>query len=67
MSSTDPVPGTLLAAARLRLAAAALYWERVWPALWPVTALVGGFLVVALFDLLPVLPGWLHAALLAAW
>ncbi|HEY0526240.1 MAG TPA: TIGR02302 family protein [Stellaceae bacterium] len=47
---------------RLRLAAAALAWERLWPALWPAVAVLGVFAVVALFDLLPLLPGWLHAA-----
>ncbi|HWK46176.1 MAG TPA: TIGR02302 family protein [Stellaceae bacterium] len=76
MKPTTGVPGGrprppsgpwTFAALRLRLAAAALYWERGWPALWPVTALLGGFLVVALFDLLPVLPGWLHSLVLIAW
>jgi uncharacterized protein (TIGR02302 family) len=56
-----------LTAPRLRLAQAALVWERLWPALWPMTALVLGFLVVAAFDLLPLLPGWLHAAALLGW
>ena len=50
---------------RLRLARAALAWERLWPASWPALALIGGFVVLALFDLLPVLPGWVHAAILA--
>jgi len=49
---------------RLRLARAALLWERVWPACWPALAVVGIFLVLALFDLLPLLQGVLHAALL---
>src|SRR6516225_1735374 len=49
---------------RLRLARAALLWERVWPACWPALAVLGTFLVLALFDLLPLLPGVLHAALL---
>ncbi len=49
---------------RLRLARAALLWERVWPACWPALAVLGGFLVLGLFDLLPLLPGPLHAALL---
>jgi len=49
---------------RLRLARAALLWERVWPACWPMLAVLGTFLVVGLFDLLPFLPGVLHAALL---
>ena len=49
---------------RLRLARAALLWERVWPASWPVLAVLGSFLVLALFDLLSRLQGVLHAALL---
>src|SRR5690349_2493055 len=59
-SPHEPAPGPLLV--RLRLAAAALAWERLWPALWPAVAVLGVFAVVALFDLLPLLPGWLHAA-----
>jgi uncharacterized protein (TIGR02302 family) len=49
---------------RLRLARAALLWERVWPACWPVLAVLASFLILGLFDLLPLLPGLLHAALL---
>src|ERR1700730_13406649 len=49
---------------RLRLARAALLWERVWPACWPALAALGVFFAVGLFDLLPRLPGLLHAALL---
>src|SRR5260370_38716175 len=49
---------------RLRLARAALLWERVWPTCWPALAVLGGFFAVGLFDLLPRLPGLLHAALL---
>jgi len=49
---------------RLRLARAALLWERVWPACWPALAVLASFLVLGLFDLLPLLPGLLHAALL---
>lgn len=49
---------------RLSLAWLALCWERLWPALWPATAVAAGFTAVALTDLLPALPGWLHALLL---
>lgn len=49
---------------RLRLAGLALFWERVWPPCWPALAALGTFLVLALFDLLPSLPGLLHAAIL---
>ena len=49
---------------RLRLARAALLWERVWPACWPALAVLASFLVLGLFDLLPLLPGPLHTVLL---
>jgi len=49
---------------RLRLAGAALVWERLWPSLWPALAVIGVFLVLALFDLPPLLPGILHLVLL---
>ena len=49
---------------RLRLARFAVLWERVWPACWLALAALGVFLVLALFDLLPDLPGLLHAAVL---
>src|SRR5437660_1416427 len=58
-----PPPGRV----RLRLATLAILWERLWPALWPAIALVGLFLVLALADLFRLLPGWLHAALLAGF
>ncbi|MBV8089556.1 MAG: DUF4175 family protein, partial [Alphaproteobacteria bacterium] len=51
-------------ALRLHLARAALLWERVWPACWPALAVLGSFIVLSLFDLLPLLPGLLHAAVL---
>ena len=50
---------------RLRLAGLAIMWERVFPALWPTIALAGFFLVLALADLFRLLPGWLHAIVLA--
>jgi uncharacterized protein (TIGR02302 family) len=59
--SSDPEAPFLT---RLRLARAALLWERVWPACWPALAVLAGFLVLGLFDLLPLLPGLVHAALL---
>lgn len=49
---------------RLRLARLALLWERVWPALWPVVFVLGAFAVLALFDVLPLLPGIAHAVAL---
>ena len=53
-------------AMRLRLARFALLWERVWPPCWPALAALGVFLVLGLFDVLPNLPGLLHAAILIA-
>ena len=49
---------------QLRLARAALLWERIWPSCWPALAVLGSFLALGLFDLLPNLPGLLHAAVL---
>ena len=51
--------------ARLRLARFALLWERIWPAVWPSVAVLGVFAVMALFDILPALPGIAHAGVLA--
>src|ERR1700746_3056587 len=51
-------------AMRLRLARFALLWERVWPPCWPALAALGAFLVLGLLDVLPNLPGLLHAAIL---
>jgi uncharacterized protein (TIGR02302 family) len=59
-----PSASGALFAMRLRLARAALLWERFWPACWPALAALGVFLVLALFDLLPGLPGPAHAAVL---
>ncbi len=53
--------------ARLRLARAALVWERIWPAAWPALCVLGVFGIAALFDLLPALPGEAHAGMLAAF
>ncbi len=49
---------------RIWLARWAILWERLWPSLWPASLVIGLFLILALFDLLPALPGWLHLALL---
>ncbi len=50
-----------LAAARL-----VLVWERVIPPLWPAGTIAGAFFALALFDVLPLLPGWAHLAVLVA-
>ncbi|MBV9814153.1 MAG: TIGR02302 family protein [Alphaproteobacteria bacterium] len=49
---------------RLRIASLAVLWERVWPSCWPALAALGVFLVLGLFDVLPSLPGFAHAAIL---
>ncbi len=51
-------------ARRVRLSGAALLWERLWPALWPALAIAGLFVVVSLFGLWTLLPGWPHALIL---
>lgn len=55
---------------RLALARFALVWERLWLAIWPATCITGLFFALAGLDVLPVLAGWLHLAVLisfAAW
>lgn len=44
----------------------ALRWEKLWPRLWPLVAVVSGTIGIFLIDLLPLLPGWLHMVVLAA-
>jgi uncharacterized protein (TIGR02302 family) len=60
-------PRTPATPRRLRLAAFALAWERLWPAVAPALAVLALFLVLALFDLPERLPGWLHLIVLAAF
>ncbi|MGE5546695.1 MAG: TIGR02302 family protein [Solirubrobacterales bacterium] len=50
---------------RLRLARAVLAWERLWPLLLPPLAVAATGLSLALLDVLPLLPGWVHAFVLA--
>lgn len=54
-------------AGKLWLAWLALAWERAWPAVAPLFGVAGLFVAVALMDLLPALPGWLHSAILVAF
>ena len=58
-----PAPASSAAS---RWPASRLFWERLWPALWPGAGRRRRFLALALFDLPARLPGSLHAALLAA-
>lgn len=53
-------------ATRIELARWALFWERFWPECATALAVVGLFLIAALFDVPSLIPGWLHAAGLAA-
>lgn len=53
--------------ARLLLARMSIVWEQAWRGLWPAFSLVVLFLALALFGVLPLLPGWLHAVALAAF
>jgi len=46
------------------IAHAVLVWEKLWPRLWPVVGVAGVFVSVALFDVLPLLPFWLHGYVL---
>lgn len=57
------IPGI---ARRLMLARLALLWEAVWPNMWPILGVAGVFAAIVLFDVLPLLPGWLHALILVA-
>ncbi len=61
----DPpaLPGLRWARARAR---AVLFFERLWPALWPAVGVFGLALLAALLDLPARLPPALHATLLAA-
>ncbi len=53
-------------AARRGQARRVLWFERIWPALWPAFALLGAWLAASLFDLPAMLPAWWHLGLLAA-
>ncbi len=70
MTSPDPGLDPLVRRVRrhhsrmMPLAQAALIWERLWPRLWSVAGIIGSFFALALFDVLPLLPFWLHGALL---
>ncbi len=59
--------GPPLLGAKLRAAQTVLFWEALWPRLWPLLGLAGLFLALALLDLLPALPGWAHALVLAGF
>ena len=52
-------------AARVGLARAAVFWERCWPECAAALGVLGIFVAAALFDLPAMVPGWLHASVLA--
>ncbi|WP_431281763.1 DUF4175 domain-containing protein [Humitalea sp. 24SJ18S-53] len=52
---------------RRRAARLALWWEALWPRLWPVLGVGGVFIVLALLGLPLVLPRWLHMIGLAVF
>lgn len=64
--ATDSVALASRLTFQLGLAKLALFWERFWPAIWPLSGIAGLFLAIALFDILPALPNWLHTTVLAA-
>ncbi|WP_160122344.1 DUF4175 domain-containing protein [Rhodovarius lipocyclicus] len=52
---------------RILLARVALGWEAFWPGAWPILGVVGVWVLFSLLDGPALLPGWLHAALLAVF
>ena len=52
---------------QVALSRAVLAWERMWPALMPAAALVGFYVVISLFDLWSLMPGWLHGLFLVGF
>jgi len=51
----------------LKLAELALVWERLWRQAWPLASLLVLFVAIALLDILPAGPAWLHALFLFCW
>ena len=64
---SEKPPKNVIARWRVLSSWLALTWERLWPLLWPSVGLAGLWIVLALTDVLPLLPGWVHAGLLAAF
>jgi uncharacterized protein (TIGR02302 family) len=48
------------------LARAALAWERLWPALWPASGIIGLYAAAGLLNFFAHIPTWLHVLLLTA-
>jgi uncharacterized protein (TIGR02302 family) len=51
---------------RIALARAAIWWEGVWPRLWPASGILALFVALALFGVFAHLPAVLHALVLMA-
>tara|TARA_R110002073_G_scaffold58463_6_gene148106 strand:- start:1014 stop:3713 length:2700 start_codon:yes stop_codon:yes gene_type:complete len=51
----------------LPLARAVVFFERLWPQVWPVLAVLALFVGLGLLDILPHLPHWLHGIVLVAF
>ncbi len=67
LGAGDAAEALAIPRAKLVLVWLTILWERVWPAVWPAIGVLGLFLAAALFDILPLLPGWLHLVVLAAF
>jgi uncharacterized protein (TIGR02302 family) len=52
---------------KLGLTRLSLAWEGAWSLAWPIPALAALFGALVLLDVLPRLPGWLHASVLVAF
>lgn len=52
---------------RVRAAIVLLYWERLWPAIWPATNIAGVFIALALFGTFSDMAPSLHWTILAAF
>ena len=64
---TPPIPKSGDALRRKRAAArAALWFEQLWPAVWPAVGVLGAYLCAALLDLPALLPPWPRILLLTA-
>lgn len=61
------LPPTARVLNRKRAAARAVLWfERLWPAVWPAVGLAGAYVALALLDVPATLPPWVRIILLAA-
>ena len=67
LGAGDAAEALAIPRAKLLLVWLTILWERIWPAVWPAIGVLGLFLAAALFDVLPLLPGWLHLAALLAF